>query len=322
LYIWDDLKIYVEGENFEFISGIKKYFFATEAKIKRDESDIVFLIYDEDENKLPRVNKNARLVNSYTLILEKETSVSIYAHNEELWYIYQDIAGIWIDNRNNTIILSLSKELYSFVYYNALFFFLYPLSVTLENFGYFNAHASCVSINKRAVLFTGNSGAGKSTSAFAIASNGGSIISDDMTFIKKTGNSYKPYSITKLVKLRNDIIVKFSPWLLKYKALEKNEEEAYFDVNDINGKNSQGAEISAIIILEKTGAEGSDIMKIHPSKVVPHIFPSSIQTSIDKFAHREFIFFTEMLNDTNCYKVNFGIDVPGFYKTIKDLFPK
>ena len=76
---------------------------------------------------------------------------------------------------------------------------------------------------------------------------------------------------------------------------------------------------SRIIILEKTGEEDTSIHKIHPSKVVPHIFQSSIRTSIEKFTERQFSFFTGLLNDVSCYKVNFGTDMKDFYNKIKEI---
>ena len=319
MYIWNDLKIYVDGKNRKFISDIRKYFYAFYIRLKREECDIFFSIYDEIERKLPLIDKDAKLVNSHILILEKETNLRIFAHEEQLWYLYHDLAGIWIDFKSNKIILSLAEQLFSFSYYNILFFFLYPLSLLLENFGYFRAHSSCVNIEDRALLFTGDSGTGKSTSAFAIAANGGSIISDDMTFVKKTADSYRAYTITRLVKLHNDIILKFFPQFLKYKSLKNNEEEMYFDVTDINSELPEPSIIRAIIILEKTGKKNTSLNKIHPSKVVPHLFPSAIRTSIEKFTNREFIFFTDLLNDVNCYKVHFGTDMLGFYKTVANI---
>ena len=319
MYIWNDLKIYIDGKNRKFISGIRKYFYASYVRLKREECDIFFSVYDEIEHKLPEINKNAKLVKSYILILETETNLKIYTYEEQLWYLYQDLAGIWIDFKSNKIILSLAEKLFSFSYYDILFFFLYPLSLLLENFGYFRVHSSCVNIKDKAFLFTGDSGSGKSTSAFAVAANGGSIISDDMTFIKKTAGSYRAYTIMRLVKLRNDIIRKFFPGLLQYKSLKNNEEEMYFDVSGINSEITEPSIIRAIIILEKTGQKTTSLNKIHPSKVVPHLFPSSIRTSIEKFTHREFIFFTDLLNDVSCYKVNFGTDMPDFYKAVANI---
>jgi hypothetical protein len=221
LYIWNGLKIHIDGENQKLISDIRKFFYATYTKLEKEECDIVFSIYDESTQKLPDINKKARLVSSNVLIIEKETSLKIYAYEEQLWYLYQDHARVLIDFRNNKIILSLAEKLFSFPYYNVLFFFLYPLSLLLENFGYYRVHSSCVNVENMAILFTGGSGTGKSTSAFAIAANSGSIISDDITFVKKIAGSYRAYTITLLVKLRNDVILKFFPQILKYESIKK-----------------------------------------------------------------------------------------------------
>jgi hypothetical protein len=322
LYIWNGIKICIDGKDNKFISDIRKYFYATYTENKIEDCDIVFSVYDRNEQKLPEISKDARLVSSYVLVLENETLIRIYLHEEQIWYFYQDLAEIWVDFKNNKIILSLNEKLFPFAYYNILFFFLYPLSSLLENFGYFRAHSSSVDIKDKAFLFTGDSGSGKSTSAFAIAANGGSIISDDMTFIKKTADSYKAYTITRLVKLRNDIILKFFPELLQYERLKNNEEEMYFNVDNINSEIPGPAIIKALIILEKTGKRNSDVIKVHPSKIVPHLFPSAIRTSIERFTHREFNFFTDILNEVECYKVYFGTDMADFYKVIAGISSK
>ncbi|MHB1346661.1 MAG: hypothetical protein ACYCXK_04125 [Candidatus Humimicrobiaceae bacterium] len=322
MYKWNDLKICIESDKKtqSFISGIRNYFYANHIKSESKVCDIAVSICDSGRNYVPDIDQYAMLVNSYDLFVEEEINLKIYSYNEQLWYLYQDLAEIWIDFKNNKIIVSLNKKQFLFSYYNILFFFLYPLSMLLENFGYFRAHSSCVNIGEKSILFTGESGAGKSTSAFAIAANQGAIISDDMTFIKKNKNHYSAHTITRLVKLRTDIL-KFFPKLLESESLTNIEEERYFDVKNINKIFPRSSSLSAIIILEKTGKQKTKVDNIHPLKVVPHLFPSSLRTSVEKFTNREFIFFTDLLSNVNCYKVYFGTDMTDFYDTIKNVIP-
>lgn len=53
--------------------------------------------------------------------------------------------------------------------------------------GLFPFHASCVSINGRAVAFSGPSGAGKSTTAVSLAKRGHPLLADDITAIDASG---------------------------------------------------------------------------------------------------------------------------------------
>lgn len=322
MYIWNGIKIYIEGKDLEFISNIQKFFHAPYIKLPKGKHDIIFSIYDEQEGMLPAINKEARLIKSRTILVENELNLKIYEHEEEFWYLYQDTAGIWIDCKSNKIVLSLSGKFFSFPYYNILLFFLYPLGMLLENLGFFRVHASCIDTGNRAVLFTGQSGSGKSTAAFAAAASGGNIISDDITFLEKTGDSYRVHTITKFVKLHSDTINRFFPKLLGHRFLKSNEEEMYFKAKDINDKEPENSILNAIIILERTDKKDSSFKKIHPSKVIPHLFPSSIPINNNRFTHRKFIFLSDLLNDIQCYNACFGTGMSDFYKKITNSLNK
>lgn len=316
MYIWNGLKIYIDGTNPEFISAIKNFFYGSYAEFPRDESDIVFSIHDVLENKLPPVGSGAKLIKSRSIIVESEFGLEVYEHEEKLWYMYQDIAGICIDFKNNKIILSLSGKLFPFIYYNILLFFLYPLGMLLENLGYFRVHASCVNTGEKTVLFTGQSGSGKSTAAFASAAGGGSIISDDVTFLKRSGTSYNVHTITRLVKLHGDTINRFFPELMDHKYLKSNEGEIYFDSADINKRKPENSTLDGIIILERTDTKYSSMKRIHPLKVIPHLFPSTLPINNSRFTQRKFNFLSDLLNEVHCYNVGFGTDMADFYDKI------
>ena len=97
MYIWNGLKIYIDGKNRKFISNIGKYFYATYTDLKKEECDIVFSLYESYEKSLPKINKNARLANSHIIYLGKEINLEIYAYEEQLWYFYIGFAEIWVD---------------------------------------------------------------------------------------------------------------------------------------------------------------------------------------------------------------------------------
>ena len=327
LFNWNGITISVNfsgsKKHLDFVAGIKKYFYANLVKQSdstcKENCDISIFLTDNEDKLFPELDKNAKHIKKGTLIIKEEYEFDLYNYNEKLWYFYHGIAAMRSDYKTGKIFIKLLGKLFEFSYYNILLFFLNPLSSMLENFGYFRAHASCVNIGKNAVLFTGDSGSGKSTSAFAVSANGGSIISDDMTFLKKTGNNYNVFTITRLVKIMDDMQTRFFPEIIKYKSLINDEGEIYYDVDLLNRRTLSNAFLKAITILEKTGNNETCYEKIHPSAVVPHIFPTSVRTNIEKFAEREFIFFTDLLNDVTCYKVYFGTDMAGFYNSINDI---
>ena len=319
MYTWNGIKINISGTNKGFITDIGKYLHASYSRSGEKDRDIDISIYHVDDNMLPPVSRSAKLKKSITLTMEKEFELKIYKLDSELWYLYQDIADYWMDLENNKIVISIHDKPFLFQYYNILIFFLYPLGLLLENFGYYRMHSSCVDIEGRGILITGQSGSGKSTSAFALALNGGNIISDDLTFIKRTGGHYVTHTITRLVKLHSITMKKFYPELSELDSLKNDEGEVYFDESGINKKNVEKSILDSIIILEKTGKRSSSISRVHPSQVISHLFPSSIQINNGKFTHNKFIFLTDMLNDINCYKVCFGTDMKDFYGNITGI---
>ncbi len=319
MYIWNGIKININGNKKKFISSIHKYLHASYSESKDMDYDIDISVYGINENMMPPINRNAKLKKTFTLAIEKEYTSKIYSFREELWYLYQDLASCWIDLKNNKIVISIHDKPFSFQYYNILIFLLHPLGLLFENFGFYRIHSSCVNIGEKAVLITGRSGSGKSTSAFALALNGGDIVSDDLTLIKKTGDHYHTYTMTRLVKLHDLTIDRFYPELLKHSSLKNDEGEVYFDEGDINSGPIESSMLDSIVILEKIENRNSSFTRVHPSRVIPHLFPSSIQLSNERFANNKFLFLTDMLNDIPCYEVRFGTDMKDFYRNITNI---
>jgi len=56
----------------------------------------------------------------------------------------------------------------------------------------FSMHASCVAVNGKGIAFTGRSGAGKSTAAFALMQKGMPIIHDEKLFVQKKMRNTRP----------------------------------------------------------------------------------------------------------------------------------
>ena len=216
MFEWNGLKIYIECENDNFLSGIKNYFLLKETTFIKENSDIFLSILDSKKQNFPILKKNSKLVRTTDFILEKNFKLKIYAGDWELWYLYENLAKVWINFKYNKIIVSIENHLFDFFYYNILFFFFYPLSQILENFGFYKFHSSCIDIKGEAMLFTGESGSGKSTSAFALAYGKENIISDDLTFIKKENNSFYAYPMNSLAKLSENALKNFFPLFLKY----------------------------------------------------------------------------------------------------------
>ncbi len=66
-------------------------------------------------------------------------------------------------------------------------------------------HASCVAIGGRAVLITGPSGSGKSDLALRLIDRGASLVSDDYTHVRRSGDALlatAPANIVGMIEVR------------------------------------------------------------------------------------------------------------------------
>lgn len=317
MFNWNGVKINIEGNVSGFISEINKYFYADYVPLSED-YDIRVRVNINDKNKFYPPPKPPKRIRAFTLLVGREIHLDIYEYEQEICYIYENIASVLVDLENNLINIDLGSEIFPFSYYNILLFFLNPLGLILSNFGFNRAHSSCVYIKNSSIIFTGNSGDGKSTSAFAINAHGGFIVSDDITYFKSEKGKFYPYTLSGLAKLQKYSVDTFFRELLNYNYLENDEGEFYFNLNDLNGESLKHPPARAIVILKKTMVPDSDYQQVHPTTVIPQIFPSSIRPGSRNTA-RNFKFITDLLDRLPCYQVSFGTNMSDFFLTIQNM---
>ncbi|MBN1623399.1 MAG: hypothetical protein JXN10_01530 [Clostridia bacterium] len=318
MYIWNDISIKVHGSNTAFIDKVEKYINAVYNPGYKKTADIEVLVTDNRSDFIG-VPASARLIK--TLEYEDEFIATLHIYNEGkyLWYIYEDMADICIDCNKNKLTI-ITKDLpIEFEYYNILIFMFHPLGYLFENFRFYRIHSSCCTIGNHSFLATGNSGSGKSTSAFAAQRFGGGIISDDLTYVRNIEGHYLAYSLSGLVKLRDDSLSRFFPDLGLLEPVCNFMDETYFFIRDINLGKKPDNLISGIGILTKTGLQASSYKKVKPVEVVPEMFPSTIHTNIRENASRKFAFITEMLNSISCYRIEFGTDMESYYNIVSEI---
>ncbi|MDD3777682.1 MAG: hypothetical protein PHN32_08770, partial [Actinomycetota bacterium] len=310
MYNWNGIRINVQGNALEFKAHIKQYFYADYNGNQKD-CHINVYVNKTGSGIFTYPSGQPQQVRSYTLLVDREVKVDIYEYSQKIYYHYHKIASVLIDYNHNALHINLSSQVFNFPYYNVLLFFLNPLGLLLDNFGFKRAHSACAYIKDSSILFTGISGGGKSTSAFSMVVNGGNIISDDITYFKQENKNFYPHTVSSLAKLRKESVYNFFPQLLHYSYMKNSEDELYFYINDLNANLKKNPKIRAIVILNKTMQPVSSLRPIAPSKVVPHIFPSSIRPN-SRNTENNFLFLTELLDQVPCYEADFGTDMANF----------
>jgi len=318
MYIWNDIKIDIGGNHNKLISLADKYLNADKIYDKEINADIHISIFKKNPKRIPDILMKSKLIRSIDLEAKGDLQLKIYERGKENIYAYGNIGKIWLDLFAKKIVSNLESDVFSFPYYNLIFFFFSPLARMLGTFGYEFIHSSCIDINGRSIIFTGQSGRGKSTSAFSLIKNGANMISDDLTFLKKQEGSYYAYSINRLAKLDSQTMKDYFPEFMKLGELENEENEIYIDMGKINKNKIKESRLSAIVIIEGIKNNKTVINNIHPIKIIPHLLPGSIKIN-DISTEKKFNFLTKLIDDIPCYSVKIGKDMADFYKEILSL---
>ncbi len=319
MYSWNDIKINVEGNNTIFQDGIKKYINAVYIHDYEGEGDIKVTVCDSTQTGIPPILKTAKKVKSLVLNQGIELRLDIFAYETQLWYIYRDVAGVWLDYAKNELVVCLSNMPLDFEYANIQLFFFHPLGAMLENMGFFRIQGGCVSKDGESVLLTGPISCEKSALALSIPIHDGKIISDDITFLYKDENGYHPSSLSSLVKINAGSIIRYYPELNLLHEAAHYENETYFFMEDINNTRPNETTLMRIVLLDKIDKSLTDFQKIHPAQILQQLFPTTIHTSIDETAGSKFVFMTDLLNEIKVYKMPLLSDIPTFYQKIQKL---
>ncbi|MCK5759273.1 MAG: hypothetical protein KAH14_09280, partial [Clostridiales bacterium] len=278
MYSWNDIKINVEGNNTIFQDGIKKYINAVYIHDYEGESDIKATICDSTQTGIPPIPKIAKKVKSLVFNQGLEMRLDIFAYETQLWYIYRDVASVWFDYAENKLVVCLSNMPLDFEYANIQLFFFHPLGAMLENMGFFRIQGGCVSIDGESVLLAGPISSGKSAIALSAPTHGGKIISDDISFLYKDENGYHPSSLSSLVKISAESIIRYYPELNLLHEAAHYENETYFFMEDINNTRPDKTTLTRIVLLDKIDKSHTDFQEIHPAQILQQLFPTTIHT--------------------------------------------
>lgn len=128
MYIWNDISINVHGSNKIFIDKVIKYINAQFDSNHCKNADIDILI-SENKSDFTEISESARLVRTIQYEEEFISTLSIYNKDNYLWYIYDDIADIFIDGNENRMVVVIKDLPLEFEYYNILIFMFHPLGI-------------------------------------------------------------------------------------------------------------------------------------------------------------------------------------------------
>ncbi len=254
-----------------------------------------------------------------SLLVNHPVPYRIFAKGKQRWIDYIGFGRTWIDPLNNRAQSACLKECgISSIYTNIVLAY-NPLIILLSQHGYHSVHASCVQLGGKGILFTGVSGSGKSTAAYALLRRGHPILADDRVLLQNA-DSCRALSISDVIKLSQEAQQTFFPELDRVKPLHYVDQELYYKVTSIDHlPYLNSTQVNYLFIFERTGTKNSRLEKVNPSRVVGDLFPVTMCDFEPAALTNKFTFLMDFLENVECYRVHFGTDMEHFACLIEDL---
>jgi hypothetical protein len=286
-----------------------------------DEPDITMEMSGADmaeiERLMPLPGTEYR-IRSGIMSINRDFDYSIYSDGQMYWTDYDGAGRILLDlGRGSAVSLICGGGMLPT--YQKYLFADHPLDKLLASKDIYSLHSSCASVNGKGIAFTGNSGAGKSTAAFALMQKGLPILTDEKLFIFKDAG-YSAGAVSDIIKVRLDAISRFFTRPDSSHEYDVISGEHYIKLGGSKIYHWQDrVPLRALCMLEQTGEPGTEVLAINPTKLAGGLFPVTMTSVIPQHRAAKFGFIMEMLEDIECRLIRFGTDMDDFASKVEKL---
>lgn len=245
-----------------------------------------------------------------------------YINGNRQWIDYAGAGRIMIDFAKGSAVSLMCGNAMLPTYQKYLFAD-HPLTQLFTSRGIFSMHASCASVGGKGIAFTGDSGAGKSTAAFALMNKGMPILTDEKLFVLKKDAGYSAWSVSDIIKVRGEALSRFFAAKDECHEYDVISGEHYLKLGGSKKSLWQNSTpLKALCLLEQTGKSHTEITAVNPTKLVGGLFPVTITGVHPQYRAAKFDFMMEMVENIECRLVKFGTDMNDFTANIEELAEK
>jgi hypothetical protein len=251
-------------------------------------------------------------------LLGRPVPCRLFSTGSECWRDFAGFGRVWYDTGTGEGLAAFIPESDVDPLYADIMFGHNVLVELLGKEGFFVVHASCVQVAGKGILFTGSSGSGKSTAAFALMRRGHRLLADDRILLFKRREFYAT-SLCDTVKVRQHALTNFFPDLHSPVPFHEMDGECFFKAEAVSGRaHLDVSPLRHVMVFEKSGKPGTTLEKIKPSGVVSHLFPVTMNPGAPSQMVRKFGILMDMLGEVTCYRVHFGTDMERFCAAVEE----
>ncbi|MFQ6026175.1 MAG: hypothetical protein ACE5Q6_01530 [Dehalococcoidia bacterium] len=243
-----------------------------------------------------------------TVYREDET-ITVDFDEQGLWQIRDRLVDGYLVRPEATHPLALAS------------FFHLAMMELLKQIGLYTIHATSLERDGRGILIPGSSGRGKTTLCLSLLRSGYRYLSDDHPLLRDTDRGLELLGLNERIDVTEDTIEFFPELRDAGDALQSGVLKRYFYVEDVYSQvPAESCSPSFIIFPQVIDWPKSHLEPLSKSRALELLLPTGLLVYDKEVARRQFQIMSRLVNQAECYQLNFGEDILEAPRLVDEIF--
>jgi len=199
----------------------------------------------------------------------------------------------------------------------------FALTELLKWKGYYTIHATALEKDGLGVLIPGYSGQGKTTTFLSLLRSGFKCLSDDHPFLHVNANGVEVLAFPVKIEVTKNTIGFFPELQNAGSFLHQGPGKKYFYVDDLYpGGTGHSSKAKILLFPRVVDSPTSHLEKLSKCQALEELLPQSLLVYDQGIARKEFQALTQLVQQTDCYRVYCGRNILELPKLVTPLLEK
>jgi hypothetical protein len=283
-----------------------------EVGISEEQFDLTIDLWDEEQTKFPCP---VDLISDESQKLRTVTA----SKNSRILADQDSDTSIFLDRKDRRIIASFASA-YKMNNYDLSKPFNRLLALWYRDMNVEVIHSSMISKNKKGILFLGEGGSGKTTSALSCLNDGFNYLGDDHVGLTKVNDIFFGYSLFASALINTNHFKQF-PQLQKFelqKNIQRDAKSIIYFANEHSNKIDNSAEIAVLLLPKVVDSKHTSFRKAGKGETFLAVAPSSLRLQISP-NKKAFDTISHLIDRIPSYCLELGTDLDEIPKCVNEI---